>query len=44
MTLGALHTCAKHTGRILWCWGYNFYGQLGIGNSVNQDLPQQLVS
>jgi alpha-tubulin suppressor-like RCC1 family protein len=44
VTLGATHTCAKHTGHILWCWGYNYYGQLGIGNSVNQDLPQQITS
>jgi alpha-tubulin suppressor-like RCC1 family protein len=44
VALGATHTCAKHTGHILWCWGYNYYGQLGIGNSVNQDLPQQITS
>ena len=25
-------TCATRTGGTLWCWGYNGYGELGIGN------------
>jgi alpha-tubulin suppressor-like RCC1 family protein len=37
-------TCATRTGGTLWCWGYNFYGQLGLGNHTNQDRPQQVVT
>lgn len=28
----------------LWCWGYSGSGQLGIGGTTNQDLPQQVTS
>jgi alpha-tubulin suppressor-like RCC1 family protein len=42
--LGYLHTCALHAGPALWCWGYNANGQLGLGNMINQDLPQQVTS
>jgi alpha-tubulin suppressor-like RCC1 family protein len=44
ISLGALHTCATHTGHALWCWGWNGYGQLGLGNQANQNLPQQVTS
>jgi alpha-tubulin suppressor-like RCC1 family protein len=44
MAVGALHTCATRTGHTLWCWGYNYEGQLGIGNRTGQDLPQQVTS
>jgi alpha-tubulin suppressor-like RCC1 family protein len=37
-------TCATRTGGTLWCWGYNFYGQLGLGNHTNQDRPQQVTT
>ena len=26
----------------LWSWGYNGYGQLGINNTTNQNIPQQI--
>ena len=44
IALGTFHTCATHTGHTLWCWGNNFQGQLGIGSTANQDLPQQVTS
>ena len=44
LTTGGSHTCATHTGHTLWCWGYNGFGQLGIGTTVAQDLPQQVTS
>jgi alpha-tubulin suppressor-like RCC1 family protein len=44
IALGTFHTCATHTGHTLWCWGNNFQGQLGIGSTTNQDLPQQVTT
>jgi alpha-tubulin suppressor-like RCC1 family protein len=28
----------------LWVWGYNADGQLGLGNTTNQEYPQQLLA
>jgi alpha-tubulin suppressor-like RCC1 family protein len=37
------HTCAIRASGTLWCWGYNAYGQIGIGSTVNpQPTPVQL--
>ncbi len=44
MALGDDQTCATHTGSTLWCWGWNAYGQLGIGSTTSQNLPQQVAS
>ena len=43
------HSCGIDYENILWCWGYNQYGQLGVGNtaqntyrtSVTQDIAGQ---
>ena len=44
MSAGGSHTCAIRDGGTLWCWGFNLYGQLGIGFfSIDEDMPQ-LVS
>src|SRR5262245_54468382 len=29
ISLGDSHTCARRTDGTLWCWGYNYVGQLG---------------
>jgi alpha-tubulin suppressor-like RCC1 family protein len=34
VTAGNYHSCAVTTGRALYCWGYNTYGQLGRGNTT----------
>ena len=39
IALGESHTCAIVTGGTLKCWGYNGYGQLGIGGTSNQYNP-----
>ncbi len=44
LATGDSHTCATHTGHTLWCWGGNYYGELGIGTTVSQALPQQVTS
>lgn len=36
------HTCALGNG-VLKCWGYNAFGELGIGNTNHQALPQEVV-
>ena len=44
VTGGGYHTCASRTDTTLWCWGDNRYGQLGLGNQVSQELPQQVTT
>jgi alpha-tubulin suppressor-like RCC1 family protein len=39
---GDQHTCATRT-HDLWCWGFNRYGQLGIGSNINQARPRHVV-
>ena len=34
------HACAILDDESLKCWGYNGYGQLGIGSTTNQNTPQ----
>jgi alpha-tubulin suppressor-like RCC1 family protein len=43
LVLGGAHTCAVSGGNELYCWGYNNYGQLGIGNTTNQLIPTQVT-
>jgi alpha-tubulin suppressor-like RCC1 family protein len=44
VSAGAFHTCATRTDGTLWCWGDNGAGRLGIGNTVAQELPQQVTT
>ena len=42
VSAGGDHTCALlQTGKIM-CWGYNGYGQLGIGNTITQTTPVEV--
>src|SRR5215469_6830122 len=38
------HICATRTDGTLWCWGNNNVGQLGIGNTTSESLPQQVTT
>jgi alpha-tubulin suppressor-like RCC1 family protein len=40
---GNTYTCATRTDTTLWCWGSNGMGELGIGTTTNQDLPQRVL-
>ena len=42
MNGGRDHTCAVRTDGSLWCWGDNFYGQLGQGNRTNRPAPTRV--
>ncbi len=33
------HTCGIKTDGTGWCWGYNFYGELGIGSTSDKHVP-----
>lgn len=41
---GGVRTCAVRTGHALWCWGWNRYGQLGLGGTTSQFLPRQVTA
>ncbi|MCB0409597.1 MAG: T9SS type A sorting domain-containing protein [Flavobacteriales bacterium] len=34
---------AIRTNGTVWAWGHNGSGQLGIGNKIDQNLPQQVI-
>jgi len=43
ISAGSNHTCGVRTNGTLWCWGRNFYGQLGDGTTVGlRKLPTQI--
>ncbi len=37
------HTCAISLVGESYCWGPNAFGQLGVGNTVDLDIPRMLV-
>ncbi|MBI4700440.1 MAG: hypothetical protein HY744_04605 [Deltaproteobacteria bacterium] len=39
LVTGASHTCIVEPDGELWCWGENFYGQIGDGTSVSTNRP-----
>jgi cysteine-rich repeat protein len=36
LAAGGFHTCARLNDDSVKCWGYNFYGQLGLGDTANR--------
>jgi alpha-tubulin suppressor-like RCC1 family protein len=36
------HAIALRTDGTLWSWGYNAYGQLGLGDANNRNTPSQI--
>lgn len=43
-TSGFFHTCATRTDTTLWCWGDNYWGELGIGHHPDQHQPAQVTT
>jgi len=45
---GGEHTCGIRTDDSLWCWGYNYYGQLGndanTGSSTANPTPTKVIA
>ena len=43
VALGQRHTCVLADNGTVWCWGYNYYGQLGDGTTEDRLTPVQVV-
>ena len=39
---GSNHSIALKTDGTLWAWGWNYYGQLGDGSTVNKYSPVKI--
>ena len=39
---GSEYSCATRTDHTLWCWGMNWFGQLGLGDFVDRYIPTQV--
>lgn len=39
VSAGYLHTCGININNELYCWGYNAYGQLGLGDTTQRTTP-----
>ena len=40
---GYVHTLARSTDGTLWSWGYNPFGELGLGDYASRDAPALIV-
>lgn len=43
ISAGGLHTCGVTSENRAYCWGYNVYGQLGIGSDTGPELCLSLA-
>jgi len=40
---GWRNVCALKNDSTVWCWGRNFYGELGNGTNTNSSVPVQVI-
>jgi len=40
--LAGFHACVTHTNHTLWCWGYNYYGEIGDRTTTNRHTPTRV--
>ncbi len=43
LAAGFVHTCVVLTSGEVECWGAGFEGQLGIGNTLDRDIPTPVI-
>jgi alpha-tubulin suppressor-like RCC1 family protein len=43
LTVGRNHTCARTGGGAAYCWGYNYYGELGDSSTTDRLSPARVV-
>jgi alpha-tubulin suppressor-like RCC1 family protein len=45
LSAGSFHTCAIDAGGSTYCWGWNLYGQIGLGSAADElfGTPQRVV-
>ena len=44
ISIGEYHACAIASDNITYCWGWNFYGQLGDGTNNASSVPVTVVN
>ena len=44
LSAGFRHACAVRADHSLWCWGFNFNGQLGTGSTTYEYTPVQVTA
>ena len=43
LAAGSYHTCARREIGEVYCWGFNFAGQLGDGTTTDRLVPTDVV-
>jgi hypothetical protein len=44
VSAGGFYTCTIQNDASLWCWGDNFWGQLGLGDTSGRAVPTEVTS
>jgi len=43
VSVGREHVCGVTTSQVAYCWGSNFYGQLGNGSQIDSSMPVKVA-